>query len=299
MSETQVNETIDDIYEKVTNKLPMLNGRVRRAAERGRLVIADILAKHTSTDGTIPRNQLNAVLTELMTIEPIIYRQLRTELNAIVGEVSADTTEELSNAIYAIFGIAALAGFAGVSAVAIEQLGEGAAEALFNALTGFTYKGYQDSVVRSTFNRIGESDDLTLTNRLRNAATTIRREVSNTLRESIRTGEGTSEMIRKVDRDFKSLEWRLDSLTETETLYAMRQTIAKFAEDSEMVTALRIIDYPHGDPAEHRRHRCYIYSHSDEHGLGEGVYPVGTRKIRNPHPRCRSTLHFVMVDALK
>lgn len=295
--ENEINEEIEEIFDKLERSLPKKNTQVVRAVERSRLLIADILAKYTGSDGKIPRNRLSTVLNDLAKLEGEIYRNLRDELRVILTQTSEQATLGIAEAVVTIIGLATLIEIAGIPE-AISDLTVGVVEAIFSALTGSTYRKYTDSAILSAFNRIGE-DDLVLSDRLRNIARTIRKEIETTLRQSIRKGEGTAEILRKVDGAYSDLDWRLDTLVETEAMYVMRQVVAKFGEESGLVSAVKIVDFPHGKPGEHERHKCHIYANRDEHGLGKGVYPIGTRKIRNPHPRCRSRLLYVLVNELK
>lgn len=298
MSEKAMNKSITEIYEAIERTLPRKDAQAARAVEKARLLIADVLAKYTNEDGIIPRNKVNAVLTDLQVMDSEIYKYLRDELRLILQDTADDTTLSLAEALVTVYGAKALADFVGLNA-SVLALPLDVVELLFNLLTSSSRKRHAESAVESAFNRKGEGDQLQLNARLRNVAIVLREEVSKTLRNSIQNGEGTSDILRKTTSNFKDLEWRLATIVETEALYVMRQTLAKFAEASKMVAALKIVDYPHGDAKVHERHKCHIYAHSDEHRLGNGVYPVGTRKIRNPHPRCRSTLHFVMEDKFK
>jgi len=291
-----MDEAIIELYETIERSLPRKNSQVRRAIEKSRLTIADILAKHANPDGTIPRGKVNVILDEILALENEIYRNLQRELRLVLEDVAQKTTIGLAEAIIAYIGISQLIEVVGLPA-ALAELTIGSVEAVFSALTGTTYRNHVNSTVSSAFNRIGE-DGLVLNDRIRNIAQVLRNEIEVTLRQSIRRGEGTTEIFRRLEQVFSDLSWRLDVITETEALYTLRQTIGKFAEDSGIFKALKIVDFPHGEPGEHERHKCYIYAHRDEHGLGEGVYPVGTRKIRNPHPRCRSVLLPVLIDGL-
>ena len=295
MSEKAVNKAITEIYKSLENTLPRKTGQVIRAVDKARLLIADILAKYTNKDGIIPRNKVSAVLSDLQQVEAEIYKYLRDELRAVLQVTAEDTTMSLAEAIVAIYEAKTLIEFLGLNASILELPIE-IVELIFNLLTGSSYRTNRNTSVGSAFNRMGE-DGLQLNARLRNISLLLREEVSQTLRDNIQNGEVTSDILRNVERKFKELAWRIVTIVETEALYVMRQTIAMFAENSNMVESLKIVDYPHG--TDHERHKCYIYAHSDEHGLGEGIYPISTRKIRNPHPRCRSTLHLVMVDKFK
>lgn len=295
--EQEINEGLEELFEQIERSLPRRNAQVRKAVDRARLSIADILAKYTDSNGTIPRSKVNAVLRDLAAVEGEIYRNLRNEMAVVVEDVGEETVTELSELILAVIGVAALIKVAGLPKD-FANLSVGAAESVFGALTGKTIREFVEAMVSSTFNRRG-SDQKRLNDRLRRIARVLRKEIEVTLRESIRNGEGTTDILRKVERKFSDLDWQIDTLVETESLYTMRQSVARFAEESGIVAALKIVDFPHGDIREHMRHKCYIYANSDEHGLGKGVYPIGTRKIRNPHPRCRSMLLFVLKDEFK
>lgn len=295
--EQEINEGLEELFEQIERSLPRRNAQVRRAVDRARLSIADILAKYTDSNGTIPRSKVNAVLRDLAAVEGEIHRNLRNEMAVVVEDVGEETVTELSELILAIIGVAALIKVVGLPKD-FANLSVGAAESVFGALTGKTIREFVEAMVSSTFNRRG-SDQKRLNDRLRRIARVLRKEIEVTLRESIRNGEGTTEILRKVERKFSDLDWQIDTLVETESLYTMRQSVARFAEESGIVAALKIVDFPHGDIREHMRHKCYIYANRDEHGLGKGVYPIGTRKIRNPHPRCRSMLLFVLKDEFK
>lgn len=297
MSEKMVNDALAEMFESYERSLPRKNNRVRRAVERARLLIADIIAKHTDSDGTIPRNKVSVIMQEIAKIEPVIYRELRDELRNVLDEAAEYSSESIIQTFVEIYGLATLAGIVGVEVAFLEELGEEVAEVLFNLFSGRSRITFRDSVVQSSFNRTGE-DGLKLIDRIRNLSTSFHKELADTVREGIRKGEGSSDILRRVEKTFKNMGWRLDTITETETMYVLRQTVARFAEESGMVKAVRIVDFMHGDPAIHRKHMCYIYANQDEHGLGTGVYPIGTRKIRNPHPRCRSILLYVMKDEL-
>lgn len=294
--ENEINEVLEEIYETLERSLPRKNAQVFRSVDRSRLAIADILAKYTSSDGTIPRSKINAVLRDIRAMEGAAYRDLRTELDSVLSTTAQDTTVTLAEAIVAIIGVALLIETLGLP-VALADLPVGVAEAIFSAMTGSTYAEHTTKATRSAFNR-RDGDEKVLIDRLRKVITDLRKDVEVTLRENIRKGEGTTTILRNIDRNFSEFKWRLDTIVETEAMYVMRQAVADYADKSGLVKALKIVDFPHGDPKEHKRHKCYVYAHQDEHGLGTGVYPIGTRKIRNPHPRCRSALFFVLIDEL-
>src|SRR5690606_15438502 len=193
--------------------LPRRNAQVRKAVDRARLSISDILAKYTDSNGTIPRSKVNAVLRHLAAVEGEIHRNLRNEMAVVVEDVGEETVTELSELILAVIGVAALIKVAGLPKD-FANLSVGAAESVFGALTGKTIREFVEAMVSSTFNRRG-SDQKRLNDRLRRIARVLRKEIEVTLRESIRNGEGTTEILRKVERKFSDLDWQIDTLVET------------------------------------------------------------------------------------
>lgn len=293
MGQQQFNKAIDELFEATENKLPQYYGRLTRANDRSRLIVEDILAKHAGPDGVIPRNKVAVVSRDLQRVESQIYRDIRSELQRMFEEAAVEQSTALALAVSGALDIATLLAVAGIAKAYAET-----AYYLLAALIGKPTEEFTSSLAKAPFNR-KDDDGLRLNDRLRDIARTTIRQVSSTLRKSIRNGEVTSRMNRKVAQDFKSLSWRLKTIVETETLYLHRNAVGTFAELSGIARGVKIVDYPHGKPGEHQRHKCYVYAHQDEHGLGRGVYPPGTRKIRHPHPRCRSTLHLELVRRLK
>jgi hypothetical protein len=296
VGQAKLNKELDALLETIENTLPRKSGQLNRAVDRARLTVEDILAKYADGDGKIPRNKTSLVLRDLQRIEGEIYRSVRTEFQQVFADSAKETSMALSLALMTAIDTATLLSVAGITGT-LASLGANAAYLILEALLRKTREDFAEDIAKTPFNR-KDDDGKRLNDRLKDIARTIHREVSSTLRKSIRNGEVTSRMNRKVKRDFSSLAWRLKTIVETEVLYVMRNGIATFAELSGIAKGLRIKDHPHGKPGEHESHKCYEYAHQDEHGMGEGVYPVTTRKIRHPHPRCRSTLHIVLIDKL-
>jgi hypothetical protein len=292
MGQKQFNAQLDELLHNLENTLPRKYGQLTRAADRARLLVEDILAKYADVNGKIPRNKQGAVIRDLQRVEGQIYRDVQAELQMMFNSTAEATAMGLSLAVSGAIDTTTLLAVTGIAKAYADTVAF-----VFSALLGKGTEEFIRDIAKTPFNR-KDDDGLRLNDRLRDISRTIIRQVSSTLRKSIRNGEVTSNMNRKVARDFNSLAWRLKTIVETEVLYVMRNGIATFAELSGIAKGLRIVDYPHGKPGEHERHKCYEYSHADEHGMGRGVYPVGTRKIRHPHPRCRSTLHLVLHDKL-
>lgn len=296
MSEKMANEALTRLAESVDNVLPRRNNQILRTLSNHRLTISDILAKYV-VDGKIPKGNLTKLLNELNAVEAEMYRNLRSDLQSVVKGITEQSTATLTGPIITAIGIPALMSFIGIESANVLTT-----EALFSAVVGIGVLDFITSIVTSTFNRTGD-DGKKLNDRLRAITSLLMNEVRTLLRKTIGQGEDPAVIVRELNRVFDENDWRVSTIVETEALFAMRQSIAKFAETSGAVKALKIIDFPHGHEHEHGdhyhyRHKCYIYAHSDEHGLGKGVYPVTTRKIRNPHPQCRAIIHFVLVDEL-
>jgi len=296
-TQQKLNEALSANYEAFERTLPRKNGQVMRAAGGSRLTIADVLAKYADSTGKIPKNKTTAVVAELSAIQDEIYRDLNAELRTTISDSAEDATVSTASLIATVIGVLAVIKFAGLSKAIADFGADIVAQILFSALTGFGFAEFIKAITDSVFNHKAD-DGKQLNDRLHEVAKALHDGITETIRKSIRNGEGVTGIIRKVKQKFREVNNRLKTIVETESLYAHRQALAWFAEKSGLVSALKIVDYPHGDPAEHRRHKCYIYAHQDEYGLGEGVYPVSTRKIRHPHPRCRSTLHFILDEKL-
>lgn len=292
-TESRLNKELDAITESLEQSLPRKNGQVNRAVDRARLTISDVLTKHTDSNGKIPKSKTTQVTSELRAIEGEIYRNLRDELHTVVRDTVGASAPAIATALVTVIGVKALLDFLGE---AEEIIGDSVA-AIFRLLVGGSdYMEFIDAVDASVFNRKG-SDDKRLNDRLRPLAKGLYEDVSATVRQSIQNGETTPAIQRKVTQRFKDVTSRIKRIVETETLYAHRQTVGWIAERSGIANGIKIVDYPHGH-GEHVHHKCYIYSKANEHGMGQGVYPVGTRKIRNPHPQCRATLHLVLAGKL-
>lgn len=292
MGEKQFNAQLDELLEGIVNSLPRKYGQLTQASERSRLIVEDVLARYADDKGIIPRSKQAAVIRDVQRIEGQIYRDIRSELQIMFNATAEATLMGLSTAIATTINVATLLAVVGLAKTLTDIT------VLFPALLGKSTDQFIRDIAKTPFNR-KDSDGLLLNDRLRDISRVITREVSSTLRTSIRKGEVTAQMNQKVKRGFTSLAWRIKMIVETEVLYLYRNAVATFAELSGIAKAIRIQDYPHGHPGEHERHACYRYAHADEYGLGRGVYPLGTRKIRHPHPRCRATLHLVLVDRLR
>jgi hypothetical protein len=272
MTDKTLERRLRKLYEDFFARQPQASRRVNKALEHAELRVTALIAEH-SEDGKLDKRALQRILTELEVIE----RQLAAELSALMQAEIRKAIEEAG------IGLNEILLAAGVTAVLVndEEEADGILAALGTGLLALVLY-----VLGATFRRKGD-DDKNLHERLRYLAHDLRMELERELRKA---KGNIASALQANKRVFKDAKWRVERLVETETAYAFRRAVARASETSGAVTALRIIDFPHGKPSVHRRHKCYMYAHADEHGLGTGVYPLGTRKILNPHPQCRSAI---------
>ena len=272
ISEKTLERRLRNLYEDFYSRQPQANRRVAKALEMAELRVTALIAEHAE-NGKLNQRALQRLLTELETIE----RQLSAELSALLQAEIRKAIEEAG------IGLNEILLAAGITAVLLndEEEADGILVALGTGLIALVL-----FVLGATVRRKGD-DGLALLDRLRYLAYDLRHELEKELRKAKGNVAGALEANKRV---FRSAKWRVERLVETETAYAFRRAVARASETSGAVDALRIVDFPHGKPSVHRRHKCYIYAHADEHGLGTGVYPIGTRKILNPHPQCRSII---------
>ena len=297
--ESRINKAIDEMSESYGNTLARKSNEAMRAFSQSRLTVFDILAKHTDEHGKIPKSSIAQVTNELTQIDGLMYRDLRNYLRNVAYRDSEESIISLLDVLIAAVGVVALAEILGIPKDVVDRGIDASIIAMY--LAGVSVTTSASSLVDSMFNRKGD-DELKLYDRFRRVSISVRREIEREIREGVRKESQTSEITQNIQRKVSDFKWRIDSIVETEFMYVQRSAIGKLAEYGEkvgLVVGLKIVDYPHGTFAEHARHRCFIYARANEHGLGRGVYPVSTRKIRNPHPRCRSTLHCVITDRFK
>ena len=291
MTEKQINDALIEMQENFDKKAPAFRRAAKQALALARIRVVDIIAKYEK-NGKVPKNRMNAMLTELTAVENALYRDLLSQTTIIIE----DSAEEASEGLNAV-----LIGAIGVTALLVLRDGDEDSDAFkaagFLLAIGMGLLALIKGVLDTVLGRRGD-DGLNLRDRLRRLANDIIADVRKSLRKSIQTSEEISDIQRKVSQIFGTEEWRVDRITDTEASVAYRTAIARAAERSDLVAGLKIIDFPHGHPGVHETHKCYIYAQADDHGMGKGVYPVTTRKIRNPHPQCRSRLVVVMKEGV-
>lgn len=289
MTEKQINQRIVEMQEALEKRLPAYSRQVKQAFDLARARVSDIIVKYVK-DGKVPKNRITAINRELSAVEAALYRDLLSQTTIIIEDTVKDAGEGLNEALVIAVGVTAL--------YAMQDEGE-ALEALSTAgfllAIGMGLLALIKSVLGTVLGRSGD-DGLNLRDRLRKLAADIIADVKKTLRKSNNTGEDYANVQRNIAQIFGDVEWRVNRIVDTEVAVAYRTAIAKAAEESDLVAALKIIDFPHG--TNHESHKCYEYAQANDHGMGKGVYPVSTRKIRNPHPQCRSRLVLVMKEGV-
>lgn len=290
MTEEQINKRLADMQAEFDRLIPSYKRRVIMAFTIARSKVNDIIAKYAK-DGVIPKTRKSAAVKELDAVEAALYRDLLSQTTSVVEDAAKAAGSNVNEVLVAAIGVGALLALQGQ-----EDPSGGFTEGMLIAI-GLGLLALMRKVVSTVIGRKGD-DGKNLRDRLRTLSADAMNEARKTLRKSIQNSEDTATVQRRMSELFGTMEWRLNRITETEPHVAYRTAIAQAAESSDLVAALRIIDFPHGGPGEHERHKCYQYAHADEHGMGEGVYPLNTRKIRNPHPQCRSRLLLVLKEGV-
>lgn len=291
MNEKQINKRLDEAQASFDRLVPGYTRLVKQAFDLARIRVTDILVKHT-VNGKIPVNRLNAISRELTAVEDALYKDLLSQTKAVVEDAAGTAGEGLNGVLVTAVGVTALTALQEPQQGSTAVLTAGVLLAIGMAIAAFVAK-----ITSTVFNRTGD-DGKDLRYRLRKLASDIVSEIRLSLRKSIRKREDYATVQNNVLQSFLDVESRIDRIIETEAHVAYRTGIAIGAEQSGLVQALKIVDFPHGSHGVHKRHKCYEYAHADEHGMGEGVYPVTTRKIRNPHPQCRSRLYIVLKEGV-
>lgn len=288
--ESRMNKQLVDGQEAFDRLIPGYTRQVLKALDIARIGVSDVLVKHAK-NGKVPASRVNVIIRELNAVETQLYRDLLSQTTIVIEDAAETAGNNVNTALIGAVGLAALIALKG------EEQGVMAEIPGFLFAIGASLSAFVASVASTVMNRKGD-DGKSLRDRLRILAADIIADVKRTLRQNLRNSEDFDAIERNVLESFGDKNWRVKRIVESESPTAYRTAVAKAAEQSELVAALKIVDFPHGAPGEHEKHKCHIYAHRDEHGMGEGVYPVNTRKIRNPHPQCRSRLILVMREGV-
>jgi hypothetical protein len=288
-AQDKLEQHLIEAFEEFERTIPRQRKAVLASISTARLKTSERLAAK-AVDGSIPKStdvkKLSAEAERLITTA--YATSLRTSLEQTVRASAVSTSE----ALIAALGPAAVLELTGViTALSIAELLETGllVEFVFAFIFGTAITSFVAAVVNGLLRRI-ESDGKSTNQRIRIFAREISIELTKILRQGALNGDSMSDLMKKLEKVFAQADWRVRRLVDTETMAAYRTSIARLTDGSSIVKGLRIIDFPEGHEDRHEQHKCYEYAQVDEYGLGKGVYPASTRKIRNPHPQCRSIL---------
>jgi hypothetical protein len=260
---------LDKQLAKIATDYRKLNAKQQEYAikeiGRVRLEIVDLLAEYADSDGIIAKRRLNSLLRDLEAIEKSVRQTGLLAFESIVSETSATTTAAVSGALAETVDTAAVAG------VAFDRIDE--------------------RVLRYVVNRFGE-DGLTLSDRVWNLAGDQRDALNKTLRSGIIRGDSVNTMTAAVRKVYDNETWKIRRLVVTEGAIAQRVSEAYFAQESDVVRALKI----HRGRANRPEHRCTQLELADKYGMGAGIYLPTDSEIFSPHVNCTSWYSYVLVD---
>lgn len=244
--------------------------------------------------GKLPKNTLAELTRDTVALERGVYNVYSTSLRRQLEASAYYSAESTITAIVAVLGPGIVAKIIGLAtASSLSQLAEtGALASIFFAtLTGLSLTEFARLIADYVMRR-KSSDGKSTIDRIRIFA----REVARASAQAVSQGGSAGDIIRRIDNVMRELDWRIERLVETESMTAYRTSVARLSEQEDVISAVKIIDFAEGHESTHPRHKCFQYARADEHGMGEGIYPVHTRKIRNPHPQCRSILVPVLAE---
>lgn len=281
-AQDKLEKTMIESFESFERTIPKQRKAVLASISTVRLKLIERLAVATSAQKKVDAKQLSEEAYRMITTA--YTTALRKELEQTVRASAVSTSE----ALIAALGPAAVLELTGiVTAMSIAELVETGllTELVFALIFGIAITAFVVAVVNGILRRL-ESDGKNTNQRIRQFA----REISLELGRVLRQESDMSELTKQLEKIFAESEWRVRRLVDTETMSAYRTAVVRLTEGSSLVKGLRIIDFPEGHEDTHDHHKCYKYAQANEHGLGKGVYPIHTKKIRNPHPQCRSIL---------
>lgn len=276
--QAKLERTLSELYEQFERTLP----KQRKAV----------------TDGISAARPTAATPETIEAMERNIYRAYTTALRAELERTVSTSVDNLATALIAALGPVSVMELAGVAtAVSVSEL---AKSGLLNGLIfvlifGIDIADFAKSLVEAMMSRTS-SDGKNTRQRIRIFANEVAEEITKAITTATRSGRSQTDILGAIDEVLREADWRVDRLVDTESMTAYRTSVTRIVEDSDVFSAVRIIDFPEGHEDVHHRHNCYKYARADEHGLGNGIYPATTRKIRNPHPQCRSILVPILAE---
>jgi hypothetical protein len=288
-TQDKLEQSLIESFESFERQIPKQRKAVLASISTARLALNERLAAK-SVKGVTPKGaDAQKIVDDAERLIATAYATtLRKELEQTVRASAVSTAEAL---IAALGPVAVLELTGLVIAMSIAELLETGLliEFVFALIFGIALTAFVSAIVDSLMRRV-ESDGRNTNSRIRRFANEVSTELAKVIRQSAANGDNMADLVRKVEQVFAEADWRVRRLVDTEIMAAYRSSVARLTEGSTIVKGLRIIDFPEGHEETHDRHKCYQYAQVDEFGLGKGVYPVTVRKIRNPHPQCRSIL---------
>lgn len=230
--ESRINKAIEEMTESFGNTLSRKSNEAMRSYTQSRLVVVDVLAKHTDGDGVIPSKKAVVVTREILQAEGVMYRDLRDYLRTTARADAEESIISLAELLIATVGVVALAELLSIP-YDVSKAGLNASTLVFY-LTGMSVGGFATSLVNSMFTRKGD-DGLNLLDRLRNLSSSLRIEISKTVREGIRGRVLATDIIRNLEKRMNDFKWRVETIIETEFMRVHRSVIGKSAEFGEKV----------------------------------------------------------------
>lgn len=265
--EHKVNDALEEAYDNHERSNERRINYVLKEIDRTRLELIDLLTEYAKQDNTISKARINTLLDELDEIE----RQIRQNGLKALDEVIEDSASSAIESAYIALGIV---GVLALSSRKERRLARG--------------------VVDYVFGRFSEKDLPGLDTRMNNLAIDYGTELSRVLRKGVITGKSVNDIVKEIKSVYESEAWKIRRIVITEANTAHRTGIARAAEESDVVKAIKIIDHP--GHRNHTKHRCYELARQNPYGWGEGIYRPQDTYIYSPHPRCRASFRYVLKD---
>lgn len=276
---------------------PLHRKAVQQSVHNAKNDLMARISELADSKGKLPKNSLNAVQSEIDALERMIYtaytQALRRELQAASSSATVSTAEALIAAL-GPSAIMALTGMATASTLR-ELVETGVLNSLvLSLILGVSVVQFSAEMAERILSR--SVNGTNTRRRIRIFAREVSQEIKRAVQKVAQRGGQTGEILRQIEQILRETDWRVERLVDTESMTAYRTSVARLSEMADVFDNVKIIDFPDGHRATHTRHKCYQFAHKDEHGLGIGVYPASTQKIRNPHPQCRSILVPILAE---
>lgn len=262
-------ERLNEILANLATDYRKLNAKQQEFAikeiGRVRMELTDLLAEYATDDGIIKRQRLNSLLRDLESIERQVRKTGELAFDKIIGETASFTTQGVAAGMAEVLGSAAIAG------IAFDRIDE--------------------RTLRYVVRRFGDNG-LVLSDRIWKLAGDQRDALGKVLRTGIISGQSVTSMIADVRKVYDNETWKIRRLVVTEGATAQRVSEAYFAQESNVVKALKI----HRGRANRPEHRCTQLEQIDRYGMGAGIYLPTDSEIYNPHVNCTSWFEYVLKD---